>query len=173
MKGNANIIEGFLKWDEIVEALDDDRALAIGDELDRWGWPAELGEKPESKDEEEWIRRTVRGLVESKCSKKAVLRYHHTHNLGRTEPQFEDWWATSGAWWIDSRAREELESIVKRAVERALIASKKPFGEQPQKDTEECAEKRTDHRGKQFIAAIPLLLCLIFGAFLLVLLKSF
>ena len=88
---------------------------SIYDTLNGWGWDGRLGYKPSDWEEMEdfktkkflWIQtyspdrkaRTrhsvVAPIVESirnVVGEKALMRYHHTHNLGRTDQQFEDWW---------------------------------------------------------------------------------
>ena len=67
--------------------------------LNHWEWPTELGEAPigwEGMTDEERIHnskyRAVRDILEITIPRKTRLRYHHIHNIGRSEAEFEDWW---------------------------------------------------------------------------------
>lgn len=88
---------------------------AVYNALNQWEWDSRLGDKPVGWDDMPlyankkflWfticrenkrahtrsriispILRYIDGLI----GHKAVLRYHHIHNLHRTDQQFEDWW---------------------------------------------------------------------------------
>jgi len=90
--------------------------MSIYDNLNDWTWDDRLGEKPDDWDTMRHVKyrkilwhtsfyfvnhkaRTlcniicpIQDYVESCVGKKAILRYHHIHNLGRTNQEFEDWW---------------------------------------------------------------------------------
>jgi hypothetical protein len=85
-----------------------DQLLKIDDALNSWHWSLLLGEKPEWWDSlTEWhkfkllrfikpskhdVIKPIMREIASVVSHKTMLRYHHTHNLKRTEEQFEQWW---------------------------------------------------------------------------------
>ena len=88
---------------------------AVYDTLNHWEWDSRLGDKPAGWDNmprytlkkflwsticrENKRARTRSRIIEpilqyidGLIGHKAILRYHHLHNLHRTEQQFEDWW---------------------------------------------------------------------------------
>ena len=160
-------VETFLKVEELLEQIPRERMIEMGDELNRYDcWPAELEEIPSERREAH--RNELRSMVEVRVGRRALLRYHHLHNLHRTEQEFEDWWEERGAWWLQNgQAAEELKELIKDALREA---SSKQVGQQAEEYTEKCAEKRADHDGKEFIAAILFALGLVLGTFLGVLL---
>ena len=89
---------------------------AIYSNLNSWRWDDHLGEKPTDWDDMPWYKdkkilfyntyeddpkvRTrykiiepINKYIESEIGSKEILRYHHLHNCGRTNQQFEEWWA--------------------------------------------------------------------------------
>jgi hypothetical protein len=72
-------------------------------EFNCWSWPEELlSLKPEGYDdmplsERHIIIRPAMHAISDKVPEKELLRYHHLHNLSRTETEFEAWWAKSEA----------------------------------------------------------------------------
>lgn len=69
----------------------------IADRLNQWEWHSALGEEPAgwqsmTKDEKHKIIHPFMLSIEVTVGKKALLRYHHKHNLGETNQHFEDWW---------------------------------------------------------------------------------
>ncbi len=87
----------------------------VYDLLNSWNWSSKLGIAPTDWNTmPSWSNRKFLGLtiyqedrrtrtknkiitpimrcIELKIGRKAILRHHHVHNLGRTEQQFEDWW---------------------------------------------------------------------------------
>jgi len=81
------------------------------DIMNSWGWYDKFGEKPEGFDNMPNYRRTLmekvfhvptkEDYISSFCMaiveavpEKELLRYHHIHNLGRTDEEFEKWWLT-------------------------------------------------------------------------------
>lgn len=98
-----------------------DELPAVYSNLNRWEWDERLGKKPVDWDDLEKFhhkrfsykedKRTktkhkiiapLIASIEYRVSEKALFRYHHVHNLGRTDQQFEDWW--------DSKLIESLSS---------------------------------------------------------------
>lgn len=89
----------------------------ICDILNHWKWDDRLGEKPEGWDAlpysrplEFWARRKekltkyiiihpVIKAIEDLAGEKSIFRYHHLHNLHRTELQFEDWYSSYHRDW--------------------------------------------------------------------------
>lgn len=80
------------------------------DVLNSWGWYEGFGEKPEGFDDMPDYRRTLKEKIFHVPAKedyifpycaamnrivpeKELLRYHHIHNLGRTNEEFEKWWS--------------------------------------------------------------------------------
>lgn len=77
--------------------------------INGWEWPDDLPSKPEGFDEmpyyflrddprrytepckftASWL---VAKRIEGIIGEKECLRWHHLHNLGRTNEQFEKWW---------------------------------------------------------------------------------
>lgn len=81
-------IKGITSYESILE---------IYDTLNEWRWPDALGEKPEgwdemTNDEKMPIISPLTKCIRTWAGEKALLRYHHTHNLKATDLQFEDWW---------------------------------------------------------------------------------
>jgi len=106
------IISGAL---DTLSKISEDEWPSIHCKLNRWEWDDRLGTKPEDWDdmpswkdkkilwfttcEEDKKTRTkfkiispLNQFIDNSVGAKAVLRYHHIHNLGRTDQQFEDWW---------------------------------------------------------------------------------
>lgn len=82
--------------------------------LNAWEWPDDMPGKPPNFDELPWFyglqdfRRghlltrldfvdPLREAIEGRIGDKEVMRYHHLHNLGRTNEQFEHWWGLDSA----------------------------------------------------------------------------
>lgn len=109
-------METFLKVEELLEQIPRERMIEMGDELNRYDcWPAELEEIPSERREAH--RNELRSMVEVRVGRRALLRYHHLHNLHRTEQEFEDWWEERGAWWLrDGQAAEELKELIADAL---------------------------------------------------------
>ena len=74
--------------------------------LNNWEWPEDLEGKPNGwenfsailRDNEaffpnkyHWVGSIIKG-IERIIGKKEVLRWHHIHNLDRTNDEFERWW---------------------------------------------------------------------------------
>lgn len=75
--------------------------LEVYDRLNCREWPAVLGKPPEgfeTMNVEQKLAEVepIMQQIEMEIGKKAVLRYHQKHNLGRTDQQFEDWWDSLG-----------------------------------------------------------------------------
>jgi hypothetical protein len=77
--------------------------------LNNWNWPDDMPEKPEGFDELACVDKLKDPSNASKPTKHALmgphmnaivsligmrecLRWHHIHNLGRTNEQFNTWW---------------------------------------------------------------------------------
>ena len=92
----------------------------IYDRLNSWEWHPALGEAPEGWDGMTWQEKRPyiqewMGHIKSKCSEKELLRYHHIHNLNRSEQQFDDWW--------DSYV---LDGIIEELHERPIMYNPAP-----------------------------------------------
>lgn len=73
-------------------------------QFNHWDWPPELADlkppEPLSRDHEEKITLKeyhliwpIMRAIEEKITFKECLRWAHTHNLGSTDAEFEQWWA--------------------------------------------------------------------------------
>lgn len=89
--------------------------------MNSWGWYDDLGEKPPGFDNMIRYRRTIfeklfrvparedyisplMRAIERVVPEKELLRYHHIHNLGRTNEEFETFWfLDSGGCFTGSR----------------------------------------------------------------------
>lgn len=84
---------------DIIDSIPRAELPRVLDEANNWKWPEEFGAAPENWDSMSEIEKhndpMFRALfheLSGEVSRKAQLRYHHTHCLGRTEAEFEDWW---------------------------------------------------------------------------------
>ena len=86
-----------IKISEEIKKIPHEKLLRIYDEMNLYAWSDDLPGKPEGWEEmsfaekDKWSRWIVKS-IEHELSRKAILRHHHTHNLGRTVQQFDDWW---------------------------------------------------------------------------------
>lgn len=85
-----------------------DELCMIDNVLNCWKWPPKLGAVPDGfYDMPNWVDGYRRFLkiptkmdiispimreIESMVGHKAILRWHHIHNMKRTPEQFEEWW---------------------------------------------------------------------------------
>ena len=60
--------------------------------LNEWKWPKEFGEEPTEKNDRDKTSESAVRYMEATVGHKAILRYHHTHSLGKTSKEFDDWW---------------------------------------------------------------------------------
>ena len=77
--------------------------------LNCWEWPEDLPGKPENFENmaryftldnpqqgKIWTKfdviSPINKAIKAKIGKKECLRYHHIHNIGRTNDEFEQWW---------------------------------------------------------------------------------
>lgn len=119
--------------------------LEVYDRLNCREWPAVLGKPPEgfeTMNVEQKLAEVepIMQQIEMEIGKKAVLRYHQKHNLGRTDQQFEDWWDSLGKQLFDES--QDLRKMV----------NEKPNGN---------AKEQHDYFPYAVTAAIALLICLI------------
>ena len=81
--------------------------------LNEWRWPESLGEAPEGwasmgHGDKHAVIRPISLSIRLMVGEKATLRYLHTHKLGETDRQFEDWWdSRDGA----EKTLEELDKL--------------------------------------------------------------
>ena len=94
-----------------------------------WEWPSELGEKPDEYDKlsdfpnciqrlfhittkHDYIRPIMKAIEEI-VPEKEILRYHHIHNLGYTNDEFEMWWflKNGGAFSGNLKVAEYFSSL--------------------------------------------------------------
>jgi hypothetical protein len=86
-----------IKISEEIKKIPHEKLLRIYDAMSRYIWSDDLPSKPEGWEEmsfaekDKWSHWIVKS-IEQELSRKTILRHHHTHNLGRTEEQFNDWW---------------------------------------------------------------------------------
>lgn len=79
----------------------------IWNTLNVWEWHEKAGEKPENFDElpdfsrdkdveskYTYVSPIINEII-NKIGYKECLRWHHIHNLSRTNDEFEDWWENS------------------------------------------------------------------------------
>ena len=82
----------------------------IYDTLQSWEWDERIGAKPQGFDElpnynyklrhkllkpktkEDYINPVI-AAIEKTVPRKELFRYHHLHNLKRTNEEFERWWS--------------------------------------------------------------------------------
>ena len=81
----------------LLDRLSNEELLDVRYRLRSIEWPEELGSAPEGFKEmgpEEKVYHTQpwTDLIDCKISRKSLARYIHTHELGESEEQFEDWW---------------------------------------------------------------------------------
>lgn len=98
-----------MKYKEVLSRFSQSELCEIYDKLNGWEWDERLGEKPERFDELpsyniHWYHKLFKrktkdtyiapamAAIEKHVSKKELWRYHHVHNLGHTDEQFEQWW---------------------------------------------------------------------------------
>ena len=101
----------FERSEEIAKQIPRQLIPEVEDSLNHGMWHPALGDKPDGWDSMEYEKRrdatrVIYYCVHAKGSKKEFLRYHHIHNLGETDEQFEDWW--------DSHVLEEIKLAIMR-----------------------------------------------------------
>lgn len=88
-----------------INSLSNEELCEVYNVLNHWGWDDRIGEKPDGWERLHywkvglWPERTRHSYLEPICkriseivSEKELLRYHHIHNLHRTNEEFEMWW---------------------------------------------------------------------------------
>lgn len=123
-------INDILEASEKVKAIPKSSLVRIKDEMNHWNWPEELGEAPagwEAMTMDEKFKhpkfRAICSELDSHVFEKASLRYHHIHNLGRTEEEFEDWWQ-SRMWETLEMLRDELDNKRNQSIKIAEYCAK-------------------------------------------------
>lgn len=91
--------------EKVVGGIPRGELAEVWNRLNDYEWPEILGEAPGGleampPEEQSRIVRPLMEAIECRASRKELLRYHHTVNLGSTDAQYEDWW--------DSMAQKEL-----------------------------------------------------------------
>ena len=94
-KNQYDKLEHLLEAEELIESIPREKYPEIWDKLNCYEWHPALGNAPQgwdsmTRDEKMPYIETWNAVLD--CSEKEKLRFHHIHNLGRTEQQFEDWW---------------------------------------------------------------------------------
>lgn len=90
-----------IKWrcdmiDKICKLPHED-ICRIGHLLNQYEWPDDLPGKPRGWDDMGYEERSkisieIFRFIQMHVGEKALLRYFHKTELGRTDQQFEDWW---------------------------------------------------------------------------------
>lgn len=101
--------------------------------LNSWEWPDDLPGKPSNWNDLafayppghpnpshyqcklNWIA-PIQAVIKDTIGFKECLRYHHIHNLARTDQQFEEWWA--GEYFASHIAK--LSPLVQKGGDQAL-----------------------------------------------------
>lgn len=90
-----------IKWqDNVIDAilkLPHEDICRIGHLLNQYEWPDDLPGKPRGWDDMGYEERSkisieIFRFIQMHVGEKALLRYFHKTELGRTDQQFEDWW---------------------------------------------------------------------------------
>ena len=122
-------INDILEASEKVKAIPKSSLVRIKDEMNNWNWPEELGEAPEGWEtmtlDEKFDHPKFRAInleLDCRVSKKASLRYHHIHNMGRTEEEFEDWWQS--CMWEALKLGDELDNKRNQSIKIAEYCAK-------------------------------------------------
>lgn len=65
--------------------------------LNKWTWPDDLPGKPENFDTFQGDAiAPIMKEIKQRIGDKEILRYHHLHNLKRSNEDFETWWQDTG-----------------------------------------------------------------------------
>lgn len=145
---------------KIIRRLDDmsNNDLArIGDALNGYEWPDDLPGKPEGWEEmnfderDPWVEPILHS-IKDQLGQKALLRYHHKVNLGKTDQEFEDWW--------DDKQSRMLEELSQKLYVSSLLEEK----DDQIKYESDCSRNKSANDCK--FPIIPLLLGGILGGFL-------
>lgn len=94
-KNRYDNLKHLLEAEELSKSIPREQYPEIWNELNQFQWHPALGSAPQGWDSMTYKEKMP--YIETwnsvlNCSEKEKLRYHHIHNLGRTEQQFEDWW---------------------------------------------------------------------------------
>lgn len=108
--------EEFSKWEssmlDYIDRLPHSEQVKIGHALNHYHWLNDLPGKPEGweeMDNEEqhlWVTMIYQYIAVT-VGDKALLRYFHTTELGKTDREFEDWW--------DSHHEAQLTMVYKKS----------------------------------------------------------
>lgn len=74
--------------------------VKIGHHLNKWEWLDILPGKPDGWDEMDFEEKhkwasAICAFIDMRVGEKALLRYFHTTELGKTDDEFEDWWESN------------------------------------------------------------------------------
>lgn len=90
---------------EKIKGLTDEELCEIYHVINKFEWDKRLGDIPEGFERLEDCKKTILkrrtrsdylmpicAYIESVVTRKELLKYHHIHNLHKTNEEFEDWW---------------------------------------------------------------------------------
>lgn len=122
MEKNTGVYE-YIRKNQILDELPREKLLEIHDNLNKWQWDESIGEVPKNWEsmtieDKHAVVRDWMDLIKCRVSYKEILRYHHLHNLGSTESEYEDWWDSM----VLDRIGERLDEL-----ERKIINDKCKF----------------------------------------------
>lgn len=105
----------FAHWETVVDGIPMEDLPEVWSRINHFEWDTRLGEMPDGWEnmsilEKHQVTRDIYSCIESRSSRKELLRYHHKVELGRTDQQFEDWW--------DSMVLSELREKMRNHSER-------------------------------------------------------
>lgn len=89
--------ERILQISDLIDQMPTSDKIKIAHHLNLYEWLDILPGKPEGweamsyEERSEWIHPIYR-YIEGQVSKKALSRYWHINELGRSEQEFNDWW---------------------------------------------------------------------------------
>ena len=86
-----------LELTDVIKTFPFSTLVRIGHAMNENEWPEELPGKPDGWDEmsinerSEWSM-SLYQYIRARVGYKAMLRYYHKTELGKTDQEFEDWW---------------------------------------------------------------------------------
>lgn len=88
-------LEEMFKWDFVLQKFSFSDLVRMYQKLNDYEWAEELGEPPESFKTNPMECKDLSYICEyirQRCGNKALLRYYHKTELGKTDQEFDDWW---------------------------------------------------------------------------------
>ena len=96
--------------------------IEIHNTLNGWDWPEQLNhvkpdwwdgeDKKDLMDRKQKIIVPIHDEIEKLFTRKERLKYHHIHNMGRTEEEFEMWW------WLMREDRYDEWSLYRESLQK-------------------------------------------------------